>query len=223
MGKMAQLRASSDKSKADKAKAEVQAVTATIINIDTGKNPNKKAKKVLLKRLAGTKKSSQEDMRTGREKASAARDATIKAKVDKAAEESIKVRIARRRASSEEAKAAKAKAELQSMAATLITLSQYIPNKKISKKLVKRLSATKKNTIEELKAKTQKITTARKSAIKAKVDKAAEESKKVKAAKSRASTIKAIVKSASPTVIDINIEKDSTKKSEKGFSGKIEY
>merc|ERR1712038_1978821 len=211
MGKMAQLRASSDKSKANKAKAEVQAVTATIINIDTGKNPNKKAKKVLLKRLAGTKKSSQEDMRTGR------------AKVDKAAEESIKVRIARRRASSEEAKAAKAKAELQSMAATLITLSQYIPNKKISKKLVKRLSATKKNTIEELKAKTQKITTARKSAIKAKVDKAAEESKKVKAAKSRASTIKAIVKSASPTVIDINIEKDSTKKSEKGFSGKIEY
>merc|ERR1712228_1135117 len=89
--KMAQLRASSDKSKADKAKAEVQAVTATIINIDTGKNPNKKAKKVLLKRLSGTKKSSQEDMRTGREKASVARDATIKAKVDKAAEESIKV------------------------------------------------------------------------------------------------------------------------------------
>merc|ERR1712113_87000 len=54
---VAQVKANTDEAKAAKEKAEKQAVTATIINIDVGKNPKKKSGKNLEKRLSITKAS----------------------------------------------------------------------------------------------------------------------------------------------------------------------
>merc|ERR1712228_358258 len=52
---VAQVKANTDEAKAAKEKAEKQAVTATIINIDVGKDKKKRASKGLVKRLSEEK------------------------------------------------------------------------------------------------------------------------------------------------------------------------
>merc|ERR1712228_544235 len=107
-----------------KEKAEKEAVTATLINVDCGKNPKKKVNKNLVKRLSLTDKTplTKEQLDAANEVAQANREDAIQAKTEKAAQESKKVEVAQVKANTDEAKAAKEKAEKQAVTATLINV-----------------------------------------------------------------------------------------------------
>merc|ERR1711997_301456 len=92
----AQAKANTDEAKAAKEKAEKEAVTATLINVDCGKNPKKKVNKNLVKRLSLTDKTplTKEQLDAANEVAQANREDAIQAKTEKAAQESKKVEVA---------------------------------------------------------------------------------------------------------------------------------
>merc|ERR1711994_297003 len=89
----AQEKANTDEAKAAKEKAEKEAVTATLINVDCGKNPKKKVNKNLVKRLSLTDKTplTKEQLDAANQVAQANREDAIQAKTEKAAQESKKV------------------------------------------------------------------------------------------------------------------------------------
>merc|ERR1712228_28673 len=181
-------KANTTKAKAAKAKAELQAAAATIINVNIAKRPNRKADKSLVQRLSVTPMRNLKKLESNFVKAETNRDAVTKAKVNKAAHESEKVEAAKDKANTAEAKAAKAKAEARAATVNIITVDvgKSSKRKKASKGLIKRLSkeiaAPTQEQLEIEKSKADKL----KNAItQAKVAKAHAESKKIEVAKEK--------------------------------------
>merc|ERR1712228_619745 len=130
----AQAKANTDEAKAAKEKAEKEAVTATLINVDCGKNPKKKVNKNLVKRLSLTDKTplTKEQLDAANQVAQANREDAIQAKVEKASEVSKKVGIAQEKANTDEAKVAKAKAHKDIATKTVIDVDVGKKSKKKS-------------------------------------------------------------------------------------------
>merc|ERR1712045_161757 len=95
----AQVKANTDEAKAAKEKAEKQAVTATIINVNVEKDKKKKAGKGLVSRLSKKKDPpTQEQLEAASQVAQCNRDDATRAKVEKASVASKKMESAKERA-----------------------------------------------------------------------------------------------------------------------------
>merc|ERR1712233_185791 len=227
---LAQEKATSDKAKKAKAKAEKEHVVAAVIKVDIEKDGTKEPKKGMIQRLSGSKKPvSSSKLKSDEKKAAEAREAATQAKVEKAGAESTKVENAKDRYSSEKAEADRKRAEKSKAAAVVISVdTEKNYSNKAKSGLVERISRTSETTAEDIEEKHSRARESREEIIKEKVATAAAETKKIEngiatyddeqRVKDRERTQKS---TAAAVVISVFTDKDHSVKPKKGLIKRI--